>query len=105
MVKNKTNLLNNNLTIIELNETKNQGKIFLKKTFNYLAQKDMNFYIMAICAFVVIVTLITFVIFVFIWRKSRKKRYIKFKETVSQNSNSNNISVMTSNDSEVKSEK
>ena len=45
----------------------------------------MNFYIMVICAFVVIVTLIAFAIFVFIWRKSRKKRYIKFKEAVSQN--------------------
>ena len=64
----------------------------------------MNFYIMVICALVVIVTLIGFAIFYFIWRKNRKKRYIKFKEAISQNANPNNISMVTSNDSEVKSE-
>ena len=85
MAKNKTNFSNNNNTLIELNEKKNQRKNFLQKSFKYLAQQDMNFYIMVICAFVVIVTLIAFAIFVFIWRKSRKKRYIKFKEAVSQN--------------------
>ena len=57
---------------------------------------------MTICAFVVIITLISFAIFVFIWRKNRKKRYIKFKETVSQNVNPNNISIMTLNNPEVK---
>ena len=105
MAKNKTNILYKNHSLIELNEKKNQGKNFLQKSFNYLAEQDMNFYIMVICAFIVIITLIAFVIFVFIWRKNRKKRYIKFKETVSQNAYSNNISVMTSNDSEAKSEK
>ena len=100
------NLLNNNDTLIKPNETsrKKQGKIFVHKSFNYLAQKDMNFYIMVICALVVIVTLIGFAIFYFIWRKNRKKRYIKFKEAISQNANPNNISMVTSNDSEVKSE-
>ena len=105
MTKNKTNLLNNNNTLIELNEEKNQAKNFFQKSFNYLAQKDMNFYIMVICAFVIIVTLIAFAIFVFIWRKKRKKRYIKFKESASQNENSNNISIMTLNDSEAKRKK
>jgi len=104
MAKNITNLLNNNNTLIELNEKKNQGKNFLQKSFNYLTQQDMNFYIMIICAFVVIVTLIAFAIFVFIWRKNRKKRYIKFKETISRNKNPNNISIMTSNDSEAQNE-
>ena len=83
---------------------KNQGKNFLQKSLNYLSQKDLNFYIMVICAFVVIATLIAFFIFVFIWKKKGKKRYIKFKETIFQNENPNNISVMTSNDSEVKNE-
>lgn len=64
----------------------------------------MNFYIMVICAFIVIFTLIAFVIFVFIWRKNKKRRYIKFKETVSQSANPNNISVMSSNDTLAKSE-
>ena len=105
MAKNKTNILYKNHSLIELNEKKNQGKNFLQKSFNYLAEQDMNFFIMVICAFVVITALIVFVIFVFIRRKNRKKRYIKFKETVSQNAYSNNISVMTSNDSEAKSEK
>ena len=104
MAKNRTNLLNNNNALIDQNKKKNQGKNFLQKSFNYLAQQDINFYIMVICAFVVIATLIAFVIFVNIWRKNRKKRYIKFKETISQNANINNISIMTSNDSEVKGE-
>jgi hypothetical protein len=104
MSKNRTNLLNNNNILIELNEKKNQGKNFLQKSFNYLAQQDKNFYILVICAFVIIVTLIAFIIFVFIWRKARKKRYIKFKETVSRNVNPNNISVMTSIDSEAQNE-
>ena len=38
MAKNKTNLLNNNNTLIELNEKKNQGKNFLQKSFKYLSQ-------------------------------------------------------------------
>ena len=59
---------------------------------------------MVICAFVVIVTLIAFVIFVFIWRKNRQKRYIKFKEDSAKNVNPNNISVMSLNNPEVKSE-
>ena len=104
MTKNRTNFFNKNNTSIELNKKKKSGKNFLQKPFNYLSQQDMNFYIMVICAFVVIVTLIAFFIFVCIWRKKAKKRYIIFKETVSQNVNPNNISVMTSNDSEVKSE-
>ena len=64
----------------------------------------MNFYITVICAFVIIVTLIAFAIFVFIWRKNRKKRYIKFKETVSQNTNPNKLNIMTLNDSVAQSE-
>ena len=59
---------------------------------------------MPICSFVVIVTLIAFTILVFIWRKNRKKRYIKFKEIVAQNANPNNLSIMNSNDPEVKIE-
>jgi len=59
---------------------------------------------MLICAIVVIVTLISFAIFVIIWRKNRQKSYIKFKEDVAKNVNPNNISVMSSNDPEVKSE-
>jgi hypothetical protein len=100
------NLLNNNDTLAKQNETsrENQGKNFVQKSFNYLAQQDMNFYIMVICAFVVIVTLIVFVIFVFIWRKNRQKKYIKFKEDVAKNESPNNISIMSSNNSEVKSE-
>ena len=101
---NRTNPLNNNNTLIQLNEKKNHGINFLQKSIDYLAQKDKNFYIMVICAFIVIVTLIAFAIFVFIWRKNRKKRYIKFKETISKNVNPINISVMTSNDSEVQKE-
>jgi len=69
MAKNKTNLLSSNNILNELNEKKYQGKKFLQKSFNYLAQKNMNFYIIIICAFIIIVTLIAFVIFVFIWRK------------------------------------
>ena len=100
------NLLNNNDTLINQKETKrkNQGKNFAQKSFNYLAQQDLNFYVMVICAFVIIVTLIAFAIFVFIWRKKRKRRYFKFKEAVVQNANSNNLSIMTSNDTEVKNE-
>ena len=63
----------------------------------------MNFYIMVICAFVVIVTLIAFAIFVFIWKKNRKKRYIKFKENISKNINPN-ISITTLNESETRKE-
>ena len=100
------NLLNNNDNdpLVKKNETsrENQGKNFIQKSFNYLAQQDMNFYVMVICAFVVIATLIAFVIFVFIWRKNRKKRYIKFKESIAQNAIPNNLSIMTSNDTEVK---
>ena len=100
------NLLNNNDVLNKKNETsrENQGKNFTQKSFNYLAQQNMNFYVMVICTFVVICTLIIFAIFVFIWRKNRKKRYIKFKEAVAQNVNPNNISIMTSNDSKIKSE-
>ena len=100
------NLLNNNDTLVKLNEIsrKKQGKNFIQKSFNYLAQKDMNFYIMTTSALVVIVTLIGFAIFFFIWSKKRKKRFIKFKETVSQNENTNNISIVSSNDYEVKNE-
>ena len=58
---------------------------------------------MIICAFVVIVTLIAFTIFIFIWRKNRKKRYIKFKENVSKIVNPN-ISITTLNDSETQKE-
>ena len=104
MAKNRTNLLNNSNTLIELNERKNQGKYLLQKSFNYLIKQDMNFYILVICSFVVIVTLIAFAIFVFIRRKKENKRYNKFKEIVSGNENPNNISVITSNDFEVKSE-
>ena len=100
------NLLNNNDTLVKKNETslENQRKNFIQKTFNDLYQQDMNFYIIVICASVVIVTLIAFAIFVFIWRKNRKKRYIKFKEAVEQKVNSNNLSIMTLNAKEVKSE-
>ena len=100
------NLLNNNDTLVKKNETslENQGKNFLQKSFNFLYQQDMNFYIIVICAFVVIVTLIAFAIFVFIWRKNRKKRYIKFKEAVEQKAYPNNLSIMTLNAKEVKSE-
>ena len=100
------NLLNNNYTLVKKNETrgKNHGKNLLQKSFNYLAQQDMIFYVKVICAFVVIVTLIALTIFVFIWRKNRKKRYIKFKETVAQNANPNNLSIITLNDLEIKNE-
>jgi len=99
---NRTNILNNNISLIKENEKKSQGKKFLQKTFNYFAQKDKNFYIMVICTFVVIVTLISFAIFVFIWRKNRKKRYIKFKETISKNVNPSNISIIALNESETR---
>ena len=102
MAKNRTNLLTNNNTLIELNERKNQGKNFLQKSFNYLMQQDINLYIFVICAFVIIVILVAFAIFIFIGRKKENKRYINFKETVSANENPNNISVITSNESEVK---
>jgi len=102
MAKNRTNILNNNISLIKENEKKSQGKKFLQKTFNYFAQKDKNFYIMVICTFVVIVTLISFAIFVFIWRKNRKKRYIKFKETISKNVNPSNISIIALNESETR---
>ena len=100
------NLLNNNDTLFNQNETnrKNQGKNFVQKSFNYLAQQDKNFYIMVICAIVVIVTLISFAIFVIIWRKKRRKSYIKFKEDVAKNVNPNNLSIMSTNPPEVKSE-
>ena len=100
------NLLNNNDTLVKKNETsiENQGKNFIQKSFNYLAQQNMNFYIIVICASVVIITLIAFAIFVFIWRKKRKKRYIKFKEVVDQKVNPNNLSIMTLNDNKLKSE-
>ena len=99
--KNKTNLLNINNILHELNEKKNQGKNFLQKSFNYLAQKDMNFYIMIICTFV---TFLAFFMFFFIWRKNRKKRYINYKETVSKNVNLNNISTMTLKEFEARNE-
>ena len=51
---------------------KNQEKIFLQKSFNYLAQKDMNFYIMVICAFV---TLIAFALFFLFGEKYKKEIY------------------------------
>ena len=76
----------------------------MQKSLNYLAQKDKNFYIIVICVFVVILVLIGLAIFIFIWRKNRKKRYIKFKETAPQNANPNNISVVSSNESEAKNE-
>ena len=100
------NLLNNNDSLAKQNETsrENQGKNFIQKSINYLAQQDMNFYIIVICACVVIVTLIAFAIFVFIWRKNRQKRYIKFKEDVAKNVNPNNLSIMSSNMPEAKSE-
>ena len=100
------NLLNNNDSLAKQNETsrKNQGKNFIQKSINYLAQQDMNFYIIVICACVVIVTLIAFAIFVFIWRKNRQKRYTKFKEDVAKNVNPNNLSIMSSNMPESKSE-
>ena len=103
ITKNTTNLLNKN-KLIKLNDKKNQGKNFLQKLFNFLSQKNIYFYIMLLYAFVVIVILIVFFIFVFIWRKNGKKGKFKFKESVSQNVNPNNISVITSNDSEVKNE-
>lgn len=84
MAKNRTNLLTNNNTLIEINKRKNQGKNFLQKSFKYLIQQDMNFYMLEICPFIVIVTLIAFGIFVFIRRKKEKKRYIRFKETDSK---------------------
>ena len=59
---------------------------------------------MLICAIVVIVTLISFAIFVIIWRKKRRKSYIKFKEDVAKNVNPNNLSIMSTNPPEVKSE-
>ena len=90
MTKNRTFLLNKSDTLIELNEKKNRRKNFLKKSFNYIIQKDMNFDLMLICAFVV--SLVVFAIFFYIWRKNRKKRYNKFKETASRNINPNNIS-------------
>ena len=98
------NQLNNYDTLVKQNETsrQNQGKNFLQKSFNYLAQQDMNFYIIVICVFVVILVLIGLAIFIFIWRKNRKKRYTKFNEAVPQNANANNISVVSSNDSEIK---
>ena len=97
LTKNRTNLLKNNDTLIEKYGTnrKNQGK--------NLAKQDMNFYNMTICSFVIIVSLIAFVIFFFILRKNRRKRYTKFKETVAKKENPKNISVMTSNDSVIKS--
>jgi hypothetical protein len=100
------NQLNNNDTLVNQNLTsrKNQGKNFVQKSLNYLAQKDKNFYIIVICVFVVILELIGFAICIFICRKKRKKRYIKFKETAPQNANPNNISVVSSNDSEIKNE-
>ena len=100
------NLLNNNDSLAKQNETsrENQGKNFIQKSINYLAQQDMNFYIIVICACVVIVTLIAFAIFVFIWRKNRQKRYTKFKEDVAKNVNPNNLSIMSSNMPESKSE-
>jgi hypothetical protein len=98
------NPLNKNDTLVNQNglSRKNQGKNFVQKSFNYLAQKDMNFYVIIICALVVIVTLVGFVIFYYFWRKDRRKKYIKFKESVAQNSNPTNISVVSSNDTEVK---
>ena len=104
--KNGTNLINNNNTLIEQNEegTKKKQNNFMQKSFYYLSQKDKNFYIMVICGVVVIVTLVVFIIFVFIWKKRRKKRYIKFKESIPQNVNPNNLSVISSNDSKIKSE-
>ena len=104
MKKNRTNLLANNNTLIKLNERKNQGKNFLQKSFNYFMQQDMNFYILLICAFVLIVTFVRFVIFIFIRKKKENKSYIKFKEIISGNENSNNINEITSNDFEAKSE-
>lgn len=59
---------------------------------------------MVICTIVIIVTLIAFAIIFFIWRKCRKKRYFQFKEAAVQNANPNNLSIMTSNDIEAKSE-
>ena len=99
MTNNRTNLLNNKNILNEIKKKKNQGKYFLQKSFNYLFQQDINFSMIAICTFVVIAILIVFFIFIFIRRKNRKKRYIRFKETFSQNENPNYISVITSNDS------
>ena len=73
----------------------------MQKSFNYLAQQDMNFYIIVICVFVFILALIGFAIFIFIWRKNRKNRYIKFKENAPQKEIPHNISVMSSYDSDV----
>jgi hypothetical protein len=100
------NLLNKNDTLVNQNglSRKNQGKNFVQKSFNYLAQKDMNFYVIVICALVVIVTLVGFVIFYYFWRKDRRKKYIKFQESVAQNANPTNLSVVSSKDTEVKIE-
>ena len=106
VTKNRANPLNNNNTLIEKNriKRKNQIIIFLQKSFNYLTHQNMNFYIMIISAFVIIVTLIAFIIFVFIWRKKRKKKNTNIKETVTKTENPNNISIVSSNDSVIKSE-
>ena len=107
MTKNRTNLLNNNDTLIEQNRTsrKNQGKNIFQKSFNYLLQQDKNFYVIVICTFVIIVNLILiFVILSFIWRKNRRKKNTKSKKTVVKKENPNNISVMTSNDFIIKNE-
>ena len=100
------NPLNKNDTLVNQNglSRKNQGKNFVQKSFNYLAQKDMNFYVIVICALVVIVTLVGFVIFYYFWRKDRRKKYIKFQESVAQNANPTNLSVVSSKDTEVKIE-
>lgn len=104
--KNSTDLLNNNETLVKKNETnnKNQKKNFVQKSFNYLAKQDMNFYIILISIFVIVATLVGFAIFYYFWNKNKRKRYIKFKETVSKNVNSNNLSVMSSNDTDIKNE-
>jgi len=106
VTKNRANPLNNNNTLIEKNRIKRKNQIinFLQKSFNYLTHQNMNFYIMIISAFVIIVTLIAFIIFVFIWRKKRKKKNTNIKETVTKTENPNNISIVSSNDSVIKSE-
>ena len=103
--KNK-NLLYNNDSLVKENETsrENHGKNFnfILKSFNYLAQQDMNFYVIVICTFLVIIVLIAIAILVSIWSKNRKKRYKKNKKAVAQKENPNNISIIALNDSMVK---
>ena len=79
----------------------NYGKKLLKKSFLYLAQKDIKIYILGTMAFIAV--LIIFYKLIYIWKKNKRKSVFKFKKNRANNIDIN-ARVLISNESEIKIE-